>query len=89
MSQTFCSVEVTGVTRSTSKELYKLLKRTIVLTIFGNHDNAEVLSKLHNIRSDEYLPVLMEDGRVYGVGGLRVAGINGIIAKKRRMSTPS
>ncbi len=65
-------------------EFYELLKRTIVLTIYGNHENMDVLSRLYNVRSNSYLPVLMEDGRLYDVGNLRVAGISGIIAKKRK-----
>ena len=63
---------------------YELLKKTIVLTIYGNHENINVLTKMYNIKADIYLSVLMEDGRAYGIGGLRVAGINGIIAKKRK-----
>ncbi|MEM4971977.1 MAG: hypothetical protein QXE01_12080 [Sulfolobales archaeon] len=65
-------------------EFYELLRRTVVLTIYGNHENMDVLSKLYNIRSDEYLPVLMDDGRVYDIGGLRVTGISGIISTGRR-----
>jgi len=65
-------------------EFYELLKKTIVLTIYGNHENMNVLTKMYNIKVDIYLSVLMEDSRVYGIGGLRVAGINGIIAKKRK-----
>ena len=66
-------------------EFYELLKKTIVLTIYGNHENMDVLVKLHNIRTSNYLPVLMEDSKVYEFGGLRIAGINGIIAKKKKV----
>jgi Icc-related predicted phosphoesterase len=65
-------------------EFYMLLRRAIVLTIYGNHEKMDVLSKLYNVRSNSYLPVLMEDGRIYDVGDLRVAGINGLIAKERK-----
>jgi len=54
------------------EELYELLKKTIILTIYGNHENTNVLTKLYNVKSENYMPILME------------AGINGIIAKKRK-----
>jgi len=66
-------------------EFYELFKKTVVLSIYGNHENLDVLTKLYNIRVNEYLPILMEDGRVYEDAGLRVAGINGIMAKKRKL----
>ena len=64
---------------------YKLLRRVIVLTIYGNHENMDVLRKMYNIKTDNYLPILMEDGRVYELSGLRIAGISGIIASKRKV----
>ena len=67
------------------REFYELLKKVIVLTIYGNHENMEVLTKLYNIRTNNYLPVLMKDGKTYEVGGFRVAGINGIIASKKKV----
>jgi len=68
-----------------SEEFYELLRKTVVLTIYGNHENLEVLKSLHNVRCDKYLPVLMEDGRVYAFEGLKVAGVSGIIARKRKV----
>lgn len=65
------------------EEFYELLRKTIVLSIYGNHENMDVLTKLRNVRSD--LPVLMKDGKIYEVGGLRIAGINGIIASKKKV----
>jgi Icc-related predicted phosphoesterase len=65
-------------------EFYMLLRKAIVLTIYGNHEKTDVLSKLYNVRSNSYLPVLMEDGKIYNMGDLRVAGINGIIARERK-----
>ena len=56
-----------------------------MLTIYGNHEDLEVLKTLYNVRSGNYLPVLMEDGRVYAFEGLKIAGISGIIAKKRKV----
>ena len=66
-------------------EFYELLRRVVVLTIYGNHENMGVLTRLYNVRSDTYLPILMEDGRVYELGGLRVAGISGVISRRRKM----
>jgi len=37
-------------------EFQMLLGRTIVLTIYGNHDDVEVLSKLYNVRSTATCP---------------------------------
>ena len=67
------------------EEFYELLRKTVVLTIYGNHENMSVLTNLYNVKSNSYLPVLMEDGKVYEIAGLKIAGINGIIAKKRKM----
>ncbi len=67
------------------EEFYELLKRTTVLTIYGNHENLEVLKSLYNVRCDKYLPVLMEDGKVYAFEGLKIAGISGIIAEKKKV----
>ena len=58
-------------------EFYELLRKVVVLTIYGNHENLEVLKSLHNVRCDKYLPVLIEDGRVYVFEGLKIAGISG------------
>ena len=66
------------------KEFYELLRRCLVLSIYGNHENLQVLQSLYNVRSDRYLPVLMKDGEVYELYGLRIAGINGIISEKKR-----
>ena len=69
-------------TAITAKEFKELLSKTTVLTIYGNHDNLDVLRSLRNVNAA--LPVLMEDGLVYNVGGVRVAGISGVVAKKRK-----
>ncbi len=65
-------------------EFYELLKKTTVLTIYGNHENMDVLTKLYNVKTSNYLPVLMEDAKIYELNGLKIAGVNGIIAKKRK-----
>ena len=59
----------------TPEKLEELKARTRVLTIYGNHENIEVLTRGG---------VLMQPGRVYDLGGLRVAGISGIVAKRRK-----
>jgi len=66
------------------EEFYELLRRVIVLTIYGNHEDMDVLTRLYNVRTNEYLPVLMEDAKIYELNGLKIAGVNGIIAKKRK-----
>ena len=51
-----------------------------VLTIHGNHENMRTLLSAH---------ILMEPGRVYEAGGLRVAGISGIVSSRpEREGTP-
>ena len=67
------------------EEFYELLRKTIVLSIYGNHENLEVLRTLYNVNSSVHLPVLIEDSKVYEFGGLKIAGISGIIAKKRKV----
>lgn len=62
------------------EEFEELLRRTTVLTIYGNHENVSVLAGLRNVRDGA--PVLMEDARIYEVGGVRIAGISGIIASR-------
>jgi Icc-related predicted phosphoesterase len=65
-------------------EFYELLRRVTVLTIYGNHENMGVLTKLQNIQTNYNVSVLMEDGKVYELEGVKIAGINGIISKKRK-----
>lgn len=68
-----------------SEELYELLGKTIALSIYGNHENLEVLRTLYNVNNSMHLPVLIEDSEIYEFGGLKIAGISGIIAKKRKV----
>ena len=65
-------------------EFYELLKRVRVWSIFGNHENLDVLRKMYNILTDKYEPILLDDGEVREFDGLRFSGINGIIALRRR-----
>jgi len=59
-----------------------------IVYIYGNHDNMDVLLKFRNIGTA--LPILMEDDRVYELGGLRVAGVSGLVseAKSTRKGVP-
>ncbi len=66
-------------------EFYDLLRRVRVWSIYGNHENMEVLRKMYNVLVDKYEPVLMEDGEVREFGGLMFGAINGIVALRRRM----
>jgi predicted phosphodiesterase len=66
----------------TLEEFYNLLEKTVVLTIYGNHENMSVLKCLHNIRGS--LPVLLRDGEIHEIGSLRIVGINGIVSIRRR-----
>lgn len=58
-------------------EFDELLEETEVYTIYGNHEDLSVLRLLRN-RSGR--AVLLEDCEVVEVCGVKVAGINGIIA---------
>jgi len=63
------------------EEFEELLEKTLVYSIYGNHDNLKVLSALQNINKTK---VLIADGRIAEVYGLKVSGINGIIALRRK-----
>ncbi|RLG77717.1 MAG: hypothetical protein DRO12_01545 [Thermoprotei archaeon] len=65
-------------------EFYELLRRVRVWSIYGNHENLEVLRKMYNILTDKYEPVLLDNGEVREFDGLRFGGINGIVALRRR-----
>ena len=66
------------------EEFYGLLRRVRVWSVYGNHENLEVLKKMYNVLVDRYEPVLMKDGEVREFGGLRFGAINGIVALRRR-----
>lgn len=67
------------------REFYELLRRVRVWSIYGNHDNLEVLGRMYNVLAGGYEPVLMRDGEVREFDGLRFGAINGIVALGRRM----
>jgi Icc-related predicted phosphoesterase len=66
----------------TEADLAAIAARVPVLTTFGNHDP---LAWLGRIRNRDGSPVLLGQGEVRGVGGLRVAAIGGIWAKSHRL----
>lgn len=65
-------------------EFYELLRRVRVWSIYGNHENLEVLKKIYNILVDSYEPILMGDGEVRELNSIKFGAINGIIALRRR-----
>ncbi|MCE4611860.1 MAG: metallophosphoesterase family protein [Desulfurococcales archaeon] len=64
------------------RDLEDLLERTVVLTIYGNHDPLEVLAGARNKLAR--LPVLLRDGKPLAHQGLWIGGINGITSMSGR-----
>jgi Icc-related predicted phosphoesterase len=62
-------------------ELAALPARLPVYTTFGNHDPISALARLRN---QDGSPVLLPQGEVVQVGGIRLAAIGGIWAKSHR-----
>lgn len=62
-------------------DLQAFTMRLPVYTVYGNHDNLEAVRAWMNADGS---PVLLENGVPRVVGGVRVAGINGIWAKSHR-----
>jgi len=65
-------------------EFYELLRKVRVWSIYGNHENLNVLKNAYNVLSGYHEPVLLSDGEVREFSGLRFGAINGIIALRRR-----
>jgi Icc-related predicted phosphoesterase len=65
----------------TLADLQWFSERVPVLTVYGNHDPLDALPDWRN--RDGSLVTLV-NGEVRGLGGLRIAGINGIWAKSHR-----
>ncbi|UXD22870.1 hypothetical protein IPA_09090 [Ignicoccus pacificus DSM 13166] len=64
-------------------DLEKVARRTMFLTIYGNHDRVGALKSARNILGElKGKRILMEDGKVYEIKGLTVAGINGVVVTK-------
>ncbi|MFA4640224.1 metallophosphoesterase family protein [Pyrococcus kukulkanii] len=66
-----------GISR---EEFEELLREVPVLSIYGNHENMEVLKQLRNPLL-ENKPVLIEDGEVVEVKGIKISGISGVLSK--------
>ena len=64
------------------KALEELLNRTVVFTIYGNHDPLEVLKGARN--KFARLSVLLKDGKPVAYRGLLVGGVNGITSLSGR-----
>ena len=64
-------------------KFYELLKKVRVWSIYGNHENLEVISRMYNVLDEVFEPVLMGDGEVREFAGLRFGAINGIVALRR------
>lgn len=62
-------------------DLQSILSMAPVLTVYGNHDDPDMLSAARN---SDGSPVLLSPGEVREVGGLRFAGISGIWAKSHQ-----
>jgi len=65
-------------------EFYELLKKVRVWSLYGIHENMNVLRKMYNILTDSYEPILMNDGEIREFAGLKFGAINGIVALRRR-----
>ena len=62
-------------------EFRSIVENVHVLTVFGNHDDVNLLSATKN---SDGTPVLLNQGEVREVGELTFAGISGIWAKSHR-----
>ncbi len=62
-----------------------MLKRVRTWSIYGNHENLEVLRKMYNVLTGRYEPVLMGDGEIRELNGIKFSAINGIVALKRKV----
>ena len=58
-----------------------ILENVYLLTIYGNHDNIELIQTLRNRNG---APCWLQDGLIRDYEGLKVAGINGNIAQVKR-----
>ena len=67
-----------------SEEFHELLKKVCVWSLYDNHENLGILKNMRNILSDERELVLMVEGEIGEIEGLRSGAINGIAALRRR-----
>jgi len=59
-------------------EYESIIEQTHVLTVFGNHDDLDLLKELRN---QDGSPILIENNVIREVAGIRIAGWSGIWAK--------
>lgn len=64
------------------QDLLFLTEQTQLISITGNHDDPTLLNSIQN---KDGSPILLKQGEIREVLGLRVAGISGIWAKSHRM----
>lgn len=62
-------------------QIVSIVERVHTLTVYGNHDDIELLSGLTNRDGSS---ILLRSGEIRDVGGIRVAGISGIWARSHR-----
>lgn len=62
-------------------DLRRIADRATVLSIYGNHDDIDLLTGVNNL---DGTPILLRNGEIREVFGFRFAGINGIWAKSHR-----
>lgn len=61
--------------------LERIVSRVPVVSVYGNHDDIDMLARVANADGS---PMLLANGEVRDAGGLRLAGISGIWAKSHR-----
>ena len=65
---------------ASQRDFIELVSRVRVYTIYGNHDDLDMLKSIRNI---DDTPILLKDAEIKNIDGLIVAGINGVTATKR------
>ncbi len=61
----------------TIDDFLELTAKVPVLTIYGNHENLDVLTNVFNVKLNR--PILIRDGEVVNFNGIKISGINGIV----------
>jgi len=70
--------------KEATREMFDpIIKSVHLLTIYGNHDD---IALVQNLRNADGSSCWLRDGEVLELSGLRIAGINGNIAWKRKKS---
>lgn len=64
-----------------TQDFQAILERTLVYSVYGNHDDMDLLQVLRN---RDRSPVLLPHGESVEVEGVRLAGISGIWAKSHK-----